>query len=178
MYLHEYMQEWLPAVPGLKARLEERGGKICDVGCGLGYSSFVAARSFPKVHVDGIDLDERSVEQAKSNLALENEDVRSRVSFQCSLLEEAKVAKGEYDMVTFFECLHDIPNPSEVLAQAKDLLNGEGIVLVADEGVEENLEDMLPTSADGRVGSFSENSKNFLGRLNFSFSTLHCLPAV
>jgi SAM-dependent methyltransferase len=164
----------------VKTKLEA-GGLVADLGCGVAFSSIALAKGFPLVHVDAIDVDRASCEQATINVA--NDGVGSQVdvhlAFGHDLPEMVNARKGQYDMVMIFEALHDMHNPVQVLLTAKSLLNVEAphaCVFVGDENVENTLGEMLPASNGTRAAGFLENGKNFRGRMNYSFSVLHCLP--
>jgi len=150
--------EWLPAVPDLHERLvSQPPARIADVACGLGWSSIALARGYPEALIDGIDLDEASIEAAKRNLA--GSDVEDRVEFVCRDAADSQL-QGKYDLVTMFESLHDMSFPVDVLQACRGLLADGGAVFVGDE-----------LTAD----SFGPNASE-LERLYYGFSILHCLP--
>ena len=124
------------ALPDVAARLRESGGRVADVACGTGWSSISIARHFPKVEVDGIDIDAGSIERAKRHAAAMG--LTDRVSF---LFADAAAADGagRYDLVTIFEAVHDMARPVEVLAAARRLLAPGGAVLIGDERVAEQF---------------------------------------
>ena len=150
--------EWLPAVPELHARLQaDPPARVADIACGGGISSIAIARAYPKVQVDGIDLDGPSIELARRNLA--GSGVEDRVDFQVH--DAAHLPReGEYDLVTIFEALHDMSHPVEVLGAARRLLAEDGAVLIGDE----------------RTADAFEAPGDDLERLYYGFSILHCLP--
>jgi 2-polyprenyl-3-methyl-5-hydroxy-6-metoxy-1,4-benzoquinol methylase len=150
--------EWLPAIPDVDARLKaDPPARVADVACGTGWSSLAIARAYPKVHVDGIDLDEASIALAKRSLA--GSGVENRVGFDVRDAADPGLA-GRYDLVTVFEAVHDMSRPVDALRAIRGLLADGGSVLVADERVEE---------------SFTAPGEDF-ERLAYGWSILHCLP--
>ena len=97
MFLQLLGTEWLPAIPDVHAR-------VADVGCGAGWSSIAIAQSYPKVHVDGFDLDEPSIDLARANTA--EAGLSNQVTFNLRDAGDPKLA-GRYDLVTAFECIHE-----------------------------------------------------------------------
>ncbi len=97
------------------------------------------------------------------------------MKYICELIENAGIEGHSMDLITFMECLHDIPDPVQVLKAARSLMKPGGTVMIVEERIEDKLTDMLPRDPTS-VGLYSENIENFMARLNYSFSTLHCLP--
>lgn len=156
------LDDWLAWMPDITERLRD-GGLILDLGCGTGWSAVTLARLFPLAQVVGVDLDEASIAEARllaaelglgGRLRFENADATDRR--QLAALTGAPV-----DLVTIFEALHDMNEPRQALEAARAVLAETGAVLVGDERVAE---------AFGSRGDFLE-------RLNYAFSVLHCLPA-
>ena len=126
--------EWLPAVPAIHDRLSaDPPARVADVACGLGRSSIAIARGYPKVTVDGIDLDDASIARAQELLV--GTGVEDRVTFRCQDAADPELS-GRYDLVTIFEALHDMSHPVDALRAARGLLAPGGHVLVADEHVQ------------------------------------------
>jgi precorrin-6B methylase 2 len=151
--------EWLPAVPEVHARLTaDPPARVADVACGSGWSSISIARAYPKVSVDGIDLDEASIEDARRNLA--GSGVEERVRFHNLDAADASFAH-RFDLVTIFEALHDMPRPVDVLRTIRGMLADGGSVLIADERTEDSF---TAPSTDRE-------------RLYYGFSILACLPS-
>ena len=120
--------EWLPSVPELHERLNaDPSARVADVACGCGWSSISIARTYPKVTVEGIDLDRASIDEAQQNLA--GSGVEDRVRFHCR--DAADLAfVDRFDLVTIFEALHDMPRPVDVLRTTRGMLADGGLVLV------------------------------------------------
>jgi len=158
MFLNLLGQEWLPKVPDVHARLQaDPPARVADIGCGTGWSSIALARAYPKVQVDGLDLDAPSIDIARANTA--QAGLADRVRFQVRDAADPPAA-GRYDLVTAFETLHDMARPVEALRGMRDLAAGGGAVIVADE----------------RVGEAFSAPGDDIERLNYGFSVLHCLP--
>ncbi len=158
VFLHLLGSEWLPAVPDVHARLRaDPPAAVADVACGAGWSSIAIARAYPKVTVDGFDVDEPSVELARENVAAAGLDDRVRVHLRDAGDPELQ---GRYDLVTVFEAVHDMSRPVEVLRALRSLAGEEGTVLVMDEKV-----------ADAFTAPGDE-----VERLMYTYSVLCCLP--
>ena len=150
--------EWLPAMPDVHERLEsDPAAAVADVACGAGWSSIAIARAYPKVRVDGYDLDGASIELARANA--EAAGLADRVRFHVRDAGDEELA-GRYDLVAAFESIHDLPRPVEVLRALRRLAGDEGAVLVVDEKV-----------ADSFTAPGDE-----VERLMYTYSVLCCLP--
>jgi SAM-dependent methyltransferase len=150
--------DWFPAVPAIHNRLNgDPPARVADVACGLGRSSIAIARAYPKVTVDGIDLDQASIARAQQLLPASGVD--DRVAFHCRDAADPELS-GRYDLVTIFEALHDMSYPVDVLRAARALLSDGGRVLVADEKT---------------AARFALDAGD-VERLYYGFSVLHCLP--
>ena len=148
--------EVLPGLAEVDAVLRS-GGRVADVGCGFGWSSIGMATGYPEARVDGFDVDEPSVEQARRNA--EGAGVADRVRFSVADVGDLTEA-GEYDLVTAFECVHDLPDPVAVLAAMRAMVRPGGTVLVVDERVAETF------TAPG----------DDVERLMYGYSLTCCLP--
>jgi SAM-dependent methyltransferase len=156
-FLGQLTQEWLPAIAGVSDLLARPDARALDIGCGVGWSSIALASAYPGLSVLGIDSDDASVMDARRNAA--EAGLGERVRFEVADAA-ALPAEGGYDVVFYFEALHDLPHPVESLAAARSALRPGGVVVVADERAEEEF-------APG--GSEIE-------RLLATSSVLHCLP--
>jgi len=133
LFLGALGREYLPSIPQVDAALRA-GGRVADVGCGEGWSSIGIALAYPEATVDGYDVDQPSVEAARRHA--EEAGVADRVRFTA---DDAATADGRYDVVTAFECIHDLPRPVDVLATMRRLAGPDGFVLVMDERVAEQF---------------------------------------
>jgi 2-polyprenyl-3-methyl-5-hydroxy-6-metoxy-1,4-benzoquinol methylase len=150
--------EWLPAVPDVHERLRaDPPARVADIGCGAGWSSISIARAYPEVRVDGFDLDEDSIAEAKANG--EAEGLTDRVSFQVRDAADPELS-GRYDVAIAVECIHDMSRPVEALRAMRSMVGEDGAVLVVDE----------------RVGEDFKAPSDEIERLMYGFSIVHCLP--
>jgi 2-polyprenyl-3-methyl-5-hydroxy-6-metoxy-1,4-benzoquinol methylase len=150
--------EWLPAISEVDERLRaDPPARVADVACGQGFSSMAIARAYPKVHVDGIDLDEASIAAAERHLA--DSGLKDRVTFQRRDAADAGL-QGNYELVYMHEALHDLSYTVQVLEACRGLLTQGGSMVVCDERV---------------ADSFSPPGDD-IERLCYGFSILHCLP--
>lgn len=144
-FANELVSAWIPAVPDLQQRLTNTANpaRVTDVGCGLGWASIELAKAFPQLVIDGFDSDEESISRARHNAS--DNDVADRVTFQ--VVDAANGGYGDrtYDVVFFFECLHDMAHPVSALAAARQSLAPGGTVIVMDERVAESLTEGDPT---------------------------------
>lgn len=152
-------RQWIPAIPALDARLRaDPPARVADIGCGFGWSSISIARAYPKVRVEGFDLDGSSIDAALKNAR--EAGLSDRVTFE--LRDAAAITSThQYDLVTAFETIHDMADPVRSLGAIRALAAPGGTVLVVDERVAEE---------------FSVDPGD-LERLYYGFSVLHCLPA-
>lgn len=155
-FLGPFVDDVVPAVPRLHALLGS-GARVADVGCGEGWSSIAMARAFPDVAVVGLDVDEPSVAAGRRHAAAHG--LEHRVTFRAGDAADAADA-GAFDVVTAFECVHDMPDPVGVLAAARRMVRDDGFVLVMDERTQERF-----TAPAGPVE-----------RLFYGYSLGVCLP--
>jgi SAM-dependent methyltransferase len=169
--------EWLPAIGEVDRRLRAAPpARVADMGCGTGWSSIAMATAYPRITVDGFDLDPDVIAAASENAR--QAGVADRVRFTVldaadpdlprprsrprSRRRPAPVAVGRrYDLVTVFEALHDMARPVEALAAARRMLAEGGSVVVADEPV-----------ADEFTAPASE-----MERYAYAWSVVSCLPS-
>ena len=129
--------EWLPAVDGLVERLQA-GIRVVDVGCGLGSATILLAEAFPASTFVGVDFHEESVRRATA--AAEAAGVADRVHFEVG---DATSYTGSYDLVCFFDAVHDMGDPVGALAHARSVLSPGGHVFAVEPYAEDRLEDNL-----------------------------------
>ncbi len=119
-YKHHLVQEWLPALDGVVAKLE-RGAMVADVGCGHGISTMLMARAFPKSQFRGFDAHPGSIDAAKQMAAAEG---ATNTAFS---VDTAKTfPAGNYDLVCFFDCLHDMGDPVGALKHVRETIAPDG----------------------------------------------------
>ncbi|HUG34784.1 MAG TPA: class I SAM-dependent methyltransferase [Anaerolineales bacterium] len=157
-FWHQLPNEWLPAISDVHSRLQaDPSARVADIGCGYGWSSLGMARGYPKIHVDGLDLDAPSIERAQENA--KRNRLEERVHFQVRDAGDPSLA-GQYDLVTAFECVHDMNNPVNALQTMRRLAKQDGTVLIVDE----------------RVGDAFTSKGNDVEWMMYGWSILHCLP--
>lgn len=158
MFLRQLGAEWLPSIPDLHRRLiSDPPARVADIGCGAGWSSVGMARSYPKLRVDGFDLDEPSVALARANVIEAGLEERVRIHRQDA---GDPSLRGSYDLVTAFECVHDMADPVGALRTMLHLAGEAGSVIVMDE----------------RVGDRFTARGNDVEWMMYGWSVLHCLP--
>lgn len=155
-YRAHLVQEWLPALEGMVARLEA-GALVADIGCGHGVPTLLMARAFPRSRFRGFDYHAASVEQARR--AAREEGLDDRVSFEISTA--GALPAGPYALACFFDCLHDMGDPVAALRQARAVLTADGTCMLVEPLAGDRLEDNL----------------NPVGRLFYAVSSLICTPA-
>jgi 2-polyprenyl-3-methyl-5-hydroxy-6-metoxy-1,4-benzoquinol methylase len=138
-FANALVAEWLASVPDVQARLADavRPARIADFGCGAGWASIELARAFPLIRVDGIDSDVESIRQARLNAA--EHGVAERVDFEVGDISADRPGSPGYDLVVFFEVLHDLSYPVEALVSARKSLAPGGTVIIMDERVAEAM---------------------------------------
>jgi SAM-dependent methyltransferase len=149
--------EWFPSASELHDRLGAADARVADIGCGEGWSSIAMANAYPNLTVDGYDIDEASIIAARSYA--DQEGVTDRVTFHHVDGSTIDHDQG-YDVVTLFECVHDMPYPVEVLRTARSIAKDDAIVMVMDEAVGDEFGDRTDE----------------VERLMYGFSLFVCLP--
>ena len=154
-YMANLVAEWLPALDGVVEKLAA-GASVADVSCGHGISTLVMAEAFPKSQFVGFDFHEPSVARANEiakSTGLDN------VRFE---IAAAKHFPGsDYDLVAFFDCLHDMGDPVGAADHTRKALKPDGTMMLVEPFAHDKLEDNL----------------NPVGRMYYSFSTMICTPA-
>jgi SAM-dependent methyltransferase len=159
LFLNLLGKEWLPAIKEVDARLRsEPPARIADVACGTGWSSIAMAKAYPRIVVDGFDLDPDVIGAARQNA--EESGVTDRVTFTAIDASDLPGSR-RYDLVTIFEALHDMSRPVEVLRAARSMLDEDGTVLIADELVQDEF--TAPASEPERYA--------------YGWSVVSCLPS-
>jgi 2-polyprenyl-3-methyl-5-hydroxy-6-metoxy-1,4-benzoquinol methylase len=155
-YVANLVSSWIPALEGVKAKLE-KGGKVADIGCGHGASTIVMAKAFPKSKFYGFDAHEPSIIAARQRA--KDAGVADRCEFQVA---RAADFPGEgYDLIAHFDCLHDMGDPVGAAKHVKKKLHADGTWML----VEPNAHDD------------PEKNHNPIGRVFYSASTMICVPA-
>jgi SAM-dependent methyltransferase len=150
------LADWIPALAGVQAKLEA-GGRVADVGCGHGTTAILLAQAFPRATIVGIDAHPASVETARRRAL--SAGVDDRVQFECAGADE--YAGRDFDLIAFFDCLHDMGDPRAAARHARSALKEDGTLMLVEPMAGDHLEDNL----------------NPVGRAYYGFSTLICTPA-
>jgi 2-polyprenyl-3-methyl-5-hydroxy-6-metoxy-1,4-benzoquinol methylase len=153
-YRAHLVQEWLPALDGVTSKLE-RGGRIADIGCGHGFSTLIMAEAFPDAEVVGFDFHAPSIAEANAHAAAHR---LPNARFETA---QAKDFPGrDYDLVTCFDCLHDMGDPVGAAAHIKRSLKPDGTWMIV----------------EPRAGDTLADNLNPVGRMYYAASTMICVP--
>lgn len=155
-YNAHLVEEWLPALDGVVPKLRA-GARVADVGCGHGASTILMAQAFPNSSFVGSDYHAESIETARRRAA--SAGVDDRVTFEVA--PAAGFGGTGYDLVTMFDCLHDMGDPLGAARHVRDAVAADGTWMIVE-----------PMAGD-RV----EDNFNPVGRAYYAFSTLLCTPA-
>jgi ubiquinone/menaquinone biosynthesis C-methylase UbiE len=146
---------WLPALDGVEAKLHA-GARVADIGCGHGASTVLMARAYPNSTFTGSDYHEESVIRARKQIAERGLD--SQVRFEVASAQTFN--GGPYDLVTSFNCLHDMGDPLGAARHVRQMLAPDGTWMVVEPAAGDAVADNL----------------NPVGRVYYSFSTFLCVP--
>ena len=155
-YLAHLLTEWIPALDGVQEKLEQ-GGNVADVGCGHGASTLIMARAYPNSRFTGFDYHEASIQRARARASEAGQT--GNVRFETAA---ARSFPGDgYDLVTFFDCLHDMGDPVGAARHVGSTLAPGGTWMIVEPFAGDRVEDNL----------------NPVGRVFYSASTIICTPA-
>jgi 2-polyprenyl-3-methyl-5-hydroxy-6-metoxy-1,4-benzoquinol methylase len=152
-YRTHLVNDWIPALTGIEERLKT-GGTVADVGCGHGASTIIMAQAYPNSRFHGFDNHAPSIEHARR--AAEEAGVSDRTTFEVASASE--IPGGPYDMVCFFDCLHDMGDPAGASRRAHEVLAEGGSALIV----------------EPMAGNSVEENINIIGRTFSAASTLCC----
>jgi SAM-dependent methyltransferase len=154
-YAANLVSSWIPSLTGVQKKLEQ-GALVADVGCGKGASTILMAQSFPNSTFFGFDYHDGSIAGARESA--KRLGVDARTTFEVA---KAKDYPGtDYDLVTYFDCLHDMGDPVGAARHVRSTLADDGTWMIVEPFANDDLKDNL----------------NPLGRAMYSFSTLLCTP--
>ena len=154
-YHNSLVKSWLPALDGVVAKLE-RGAAVADVGCGHGFSTVIMAKAFPNSTFVGYDFHPSSIAQAR--LHAKAHGVTANTQFEVALASE--FPGKDLDLVTFFDCLHDMGDPVGAARHVRQTLKPDGRWMLVEPAAGDRLEDNI----------------NPVGRLYYAASTMICVP--
>ncbi|MEO7026863.1 MAG: methyltransferase domain-containing protein [Caulobacteraceae bacterium] len=155
-YVNNIVQAWLPALDGVVSRLEA-GAKVADVGCGVGFSTLLMAKAYPKSTFVSFDFHAPSIEQA--NAHAKTHGLGDRVRFETAAAKA--IAETDFDLVTMFDCLHDMGDPKGCAAHVHGMLRRDGTWMIVE-----------PLAADDPA----TNIASPISRLFYNASTMICVP--
>lgn len=153
-YEGNLLSAWIPSLDGVEDKLKN-GAKVADVGCGHGHSTMILAKNFPNSTFVGFDYHAPSVGEA--NVTAKGKNLKN-LSFEVATAKE--YPGTDYDVVAFFDCLHDMGDPQGACEHVLKSLKSDGHLMLVEPFANDNLEDNL----------------NPIGRMYYSFSTMVCTP--
>jgi 2-polyprenyl-3-methyl-5-hydroxy-6-metoxy-1,4-benzoquinol methylase len=152
-YAAHLIASWIPSLTGIEEKLKA-GGKVADIGCGHGSSTIIMAQAYPNSRFWGFDNHEASINTARERAKAAG--VSDRVTFEVA---DARTFPGEnYDMIAFFDCLHDMGDPTGAARRACETLAADGSALIV----------------EPMAGNAVEENFNIIGRTFSAASTLCC----
>lgn len=154
-YVNSLLQAWLPALDGVVEKLE-RGARVADIGCGVGFSTTLMAKAFPNSTFIGYDFHEPSILDARSHT--ENHGLEGRLRFEVALAKD--IDEEPFDLVTCFDCLHDMGDPAGAAGHVRELLKPDGTWMIVEPIAGDSVKDNLHP----------------VGRLFYNASATICLP--
>ena len=155
-YVNNIVQSWIPALDGMEAKLAS-GGRVADIGCGVGFSTLLMAKAFPQSEVIGYDFHAPSIDDARKHAA--DHGLDGRVRFEVARAKD--IGDGEFDLITAFDCLHDMGDPEGCARHLHSCLKSDGSWLICE-----------PIAADQP----SDNVGSPVSRLYYNASTMICVP--
>ena len=155
-YNAHLVSHWIPALKGVEDKLT-KGGVVADVGCGHGASTILMALAFPKSRFFGFDYHAPSIARAKQQA--KDAGVGKRVTFEQASAKDYPANK--YDLVTFFDCLHDMGDPVGAGKHTREALASDGTWMIVEPFAHDDLKHNL----------------NPVGRVYYAASTMICTPA-
>ena len=158
-YAANLVASWIPALTGVEEKLKS-GGTVADVGCGHGASTILMAQAFPNAHFFGFDYHAASISSAQ--LAAEEAGVADRITFTVASAKDfPAIPNRGYDLVAFFDCLHDMGDPVSAAKHVRTTLAPGGSWMIV----------------EPRAGDRVEENLNAVGRIFYAASTCICTPA-
>jgi 2-polyprenyl-3-methyl-5-hydroxy-6-metoxy-1,4-benzoquinol methylase len=145
-YEERFASYWLKGLPDVVARLQG-GGRMLDFGCGSGRVAMAIQRAFPAAEVTGFDVDAQSIQRAREAAS------ELKINFSTEL------PKGQFDLVTLCDCIHDLAAPVETLRQVHRLVKPDGTVFIVEPKAADRLED----------------NRNPVATMFYGFSLFHCM---
>jgi SAM-dependent methyltransferase len=154
-YIANLTTAWIPALDGVEGKLEA-GATVADVGCGVGASTILMAKKYPRSRFFGFDYHQGSIDLARERAQAAG--VADRVTFDVAMSTD--YPGTDYDLVAHFDCLHDMEDPSGAARQVKRSLAPDGTWMIV----------------EPFAGERPEQNHNMVGRVFYSASTMLCVP--
>ena len=154
-YVNNITQNWLPALDGTEARLRS-GARVADIGCGVGFSTLLMAKAFPESQFIGYDFHEPSIAEARRHAVTHG--LSDRVRFEVAAAKD--IAERGFDLITMYDCLHDMGDPRGCAAHIRDILGEDGSWMIV----------------EPIAGDTAQQNMNPVGRLYYNASTMICVP--
>ena len=152
-YAAHLIASWIPSLAGIEEKLKA-GGKVADIGCGHGSSTIIMAQAYPNSRFWGFDNHEKSIETARQRA--DDAGVANRVTF--AVANASELPDEQFDLVAFFDCLHDMGDPVSACRRAAEILAPNGSALIV----------------EPMAGNTVEENFNIIGRTFAGASTLCC----
>jgi ubiquinone/menaquinone biosynthesis C-methylase UbiE len=154
-YVNNIVQTWIPALDGVTAKLAARA-KVADIGCGVGFSTILMAQAYPNSQFVGFDFHEASIVEARKHA--KHHGVSDRARFEIAKAKE--IAERDFDLVTMYDCLHDMGDPRGCASHVRKILKEDGAWMIV----------------EPIAGDTPEQNMNPVGRLYYNASTMICVP--
>ena len=149
------VSSWIPSLDGMQEKLKQ-GAKVADIGCGYGISTVIMAKAYPNSKFYGFDNHEASIVEARQ--LAQKEGVADRAEFAVVSANES--IDKDFDLIAFFDCLHDMVDPVGALKFAKQSLKKDGVCMLIEPMANDNLEDNI----------------NLVSRIYYGSSSIICVP--
>ncbi|MGN6268988.1 MAG: class I SAM-dependent methyltransferase [Sphingomonas sp.] len=154
-YVNNIVQAWIPALGDVEDRLKA-GAKVADVGCGVGFSTLLMAEAYPASTFVGFDFHEPSIDEARRHAA--EHGLGDRVRFEARAAKD--IDEAEFDLITMYDCLHDMGDPRGCAGHMRKMLAPEGSWMIVE-----------PIAGDAPA-----DNMNPVGRMYYNASTMICVP--
>ncbi len=154
-YANSIVPEWIPALDGVEDRLKS-GARVADIGCGVGFSTLLMAQAYPDSAFVGFDFHEPSIAEARRHAA--EHGLEDRVRFEAVPAKE--IGEKNFDLITMFDCLHDMGDPRGCAAHMRKMLVPGGSWMIVE-----------PIAGDR-----PQDNMNPIGRMFYNASTMICVP--